>query len=361
MLRQSLCKILLAGLLSTVLSLQAAYIAKAGNSAEEDTMTKIADINASQNQEKQLVLAGGCFWGVQEYFSRIPGVFSAEAGYAQSQKANPGYEEVCSGSTGACEAVLIKYDPRLAPLSLLLKHYFKIIDPLAHNRQGNDVGTQYRTGIFYLNQDDKPEIDKIMAEVAAKVGKPLAVETGELKNFYRAEDYHQDYLKKNPGGYCHISFASLNDPALKAYERPDDASLKATLEPESYNVTRQNGTERPFTGKYNEFSEPGIYVDIVSGQPLFASDAKFKSSCGWPAFARPIANNAVKASRDLSHGMDRIEIRSSLADSHLGHVFNDGPKELGGLRFCINSAALRFIPLKDMDKEGYGAYKKFVK
>lgn len=306
----------------------------------------------------EIVFAGGCFWGVQEYFSRVPGVTSTETGYAQSAVANPTYRQVCSGATGAAEAVRIVFDPERVPLALLARRLFRIIDPVSLNRQGNDFGTQYRTGIYYVSPEQKPILESVMAEEQRKYRQPLAVELAPLANFYPAEDYHQDYLKKNPGGYCHISFESLNDPELASngqFRKPSREELKRTLAPEVYHVTQENGTERPFTGKYSQFDQPGIYVDAISGEPLFSSEDKFASSCGWPSFSAPISPRALVEKPDFSHGMSRTEVRSSVADSHLGHVFNDGPAERGGLRYCINSAALRFIPEAEMEKAGYGA------
>lgn len=314
--------------------------------------------DGDSEMKREIVLAGGCFWGVQEYFSRLSGVSATEAGYAQSRVESPTYRDVCSGNSGATEAVKITYDPARISLATILAHFFRIIDPVAVNRQGNDIGTQYRTGIYYQKPAEKAVAAAIMISEASRHSAPLAVELEPLENFYSAEDYHQDYLKKNPGGYCHINFDSLNDPAPASGAL--SAALKKQLPSEVWQVTQQNGTERPFSGKYNELAEPGIYVDVVSGEPLFASADKFSSGCGWPAFAAPIAPDAVLNKPDTSHGMQRVEVRSSIADSHLGHVFNDGPVERGGLRYCINSAALRFIPLKDMEKEGYGAYVREV-
>ncbi len=308
--------------------------------------------------QAEIVLAGGCFWGVQEYFSRLPGVIATEAGYAQSSQENPTYAEVCSGAPNAAEAVKIAYNPQIMPLRNILLHFFRIIDPISRNRQGNDVGAQYRTGIYFTRDADRRIAEEVMAAEQAKYGTPFAVELEQLVNFYPAEEYHQDYLKKNPGGYCHISFASIEDPELAPKAYP--AELKKRLTPEEWHITRENGTEAPFSGKYWNFDKPGIYVDITSGEPLFSSADKFPSSCGWPAFAAPIQPNALVRKRDQSHGMERVEVRSRNADSHLGHVFNDGPKELGGLRYCINSAAIRFIPLADMEKLGYGAFINMV-
>ncbi|MBD5553511.1 MAG: peptide-methionine (R)-S-oxide reductase MsrB [Desulfovibrio sp.] len=307
--------------------------------------------------KEEIVFAGGCFWGVQEYFSRVPGVLASITGYAQSAVPDPGYRQVCSGTTGAVEAVKIVFDPEVVSLELLAKRLFRIIDPLSVNRQGNDIGSQYRTGMYYATAKEAEILKRVLAEEQLRHSRPVAVELSPLKNFYPAEEYHQDYLKKNPGGYCHISFASLNDPELAsrpAQTRPDKTQLRHKLSPEQYHVTQENGTERPFTGKYWDFDKPGIYVDIVSGEPLFSSADKFPSACGWPSFSAPINKNALVEKPDFSHGMNRVEVRSKEADSHLGHVFPDGPADRGGLRYCINSASLRFVPLEDMEKEGYG-------
>ena len=299
----------------------------------------------------EIYLAGGCFWGVQEYFSRIPGVVSSTAGYARSRVPNPSYRQVCGGQTGAAETVRVVYDPSRVSLATLVRQYFKIIDPFSVNRQGNDVGSQYRTGVYYSDAAQRPELERLFAEKTREYGRPLAVELLPVENFYDAEVEHQDYLKKNPGGYCHISFDSLKDLPANG----DD--LKSRLSPMEYHVTQQNGTEPPFTGKYWDTDEPGIYVDIINGEPLFLSTKKFISSCGWPSFTAPVADSAVREKLDQSHGMIRTEVRADKSDSHLGHVFNDGPN--GSLRYCINSASLRFVPLSDMKKEGYGDYLKY--
>ena len=326
---------------------------------------------------REIWFAGGCFWGVEEYYSRIPGVLDVVSGYANGTTENPTYREVCSGRTGHAETVRITYDPARVRLETLARQFFRIVDPLSVNRQGNDVGSQYRTGLYYKDEADRDILAAVMAEEQKKYTKKLAVELLPLTAFYPAEEYHQDYLKKNPGGYCHISFDSLKDieppgpPGLAAvapagwldparYAKPDDAALKRTLSPEAYRVTRQAATERPFTGRYWRHDEPGIYVDIVTGEPLFSSRDKFESGCGWPSFTRPLDARVLTEHRDTSHGMTRTEVKSRAGGSHLGHVFPDGPKDRGGLRYCINSAALRFIPLAEMDREGYGELKSFV-
>lgn len=318
---------------------------------------------------KDIYFAGGCFWGVEEYFSRIAGVQDVTSGYANGHSDKPNYKEVCSGKTGYAEAVHVKYDPAVVSLETLTKQFFKIINPISVNRQGNDRGSQYRTGMYYADVTDKPTLEKVWEEIQAGYPQPLAVELEPLKNYYLAEDYHQDYLKKNPGGYCHISFDSLKDIPKESrnsldarhYSKPADAELKKLLTPAQYNVTQKSGTERAFSGQYWDHEEPGIYVDVVTGEPLFSSADKFYSRCGWPSFTQPISSLVVTEHQDKSFGMVRTEVRSRVGDSHLGHVFEDGPEDRGGLRYCINSVAIRFIPYDDMDKEGYSDLKTAVR
>jgi len=229
---------------------------------------------------------------------------------------------------------------------------------LSVNRQGNDSGIQYRTGIYYADVNQLPAIEAVYHAQELKAGAKLAVELEPLRNFYPAEDYHQKYLDKNPGGYCHIPlsmFSLQKERRQKETETPEE--LRKRIGDLSFEVTQNAETERPFTGEYDAFFEKGLYVDIVSGEPLFTSMDKYNSGCGWPAFSKPIEEDAVVESTDMSHGMIRTEVRSKGAGSHLGHVFNDGPKEAGGLRYCINSASLRFIPYEELDESGYGAYK----
>lgn len=311
---------------------------------------------------KEIYFAGGCFWGVEEYFSRIPGVYDTEAGYANGTVENPTYEQVCRTDTGFAEAVRLRYDPSLVSLETLTRQYFKVIDPTSVNRQGNDVGSQYRTGIYYTDEADRTGLESVMAEVGGNYTRPLATELKSLENYYPAEDYHQDYLKKNPGGYCHVDFGTLEDlapqgnggVALTPWVRPLKEELRAALTPEQYAVTQESATERAFTGEYWDSHERGLYVDVATGEPLFSSADKFDSGCGWPSFSVPIDDAAVSEREDGSHGMTRTEVRSGAGDSHLGHVFPDGPQDKGGLRYCINSAALRFIPYGEMEAEGYG-------
>lgn len=294
---------------------------------------------------KTIYFAGGCFWGTEHFFKQISGVVATTAGYANSRVPDPSYKDVCTGTTMAAEAVEVRYDPSRVGLRTLIAMYFLTIDPLSVNRQGNDIGTQYRTGIYYTNERQRHVAEEAVKSLSDSLRQQVAVEVMPLLNFYPAEEYHQDYLEKTPGGYCHIN------PELFARARNI-----GRLTPEQEAVTRHSATEPPFHNAYWDEDRDGIYVDVTTGEPLFLSTDKFNSGCGWPSFTRPISAKSLSEIPDTSHGMTRTEVRSTIGDAHLGHLFNDGPRERGGLRYCINSAALRFIPLEEMEKEGYGSY-----
>ena len=302
----------------------------------------------------EIYLAGGCFWGLEEYFSRISGVLQTSVGYANGQVETTNYQLI--KETDHAETVQVVYDEKVVSLREILLYYFRVIDPLSVNQQGNDRGRQYRTGIYYLEEADLPTVNTVVREQELLIGRKIAVEVEKLRHYILAEDYHQDYLKKNPGGYCHIDVRDAEKPLIDAanYEKPSQAVLKEKLSEESYRVTQEAATEAPFSNAYDQTFEEGIYVDITTGEPLFFAKDKFASGCGWPSFSRPISKELIHYYQDLSHGMERIEVRSRSGNAHLGHVFTDGPRELGGLRYCINSASLRFIAKDEMEEAGYG-------
>ena len=307
-----------------------------------------------EDEMAEIYLAGGCFWGLEEYFSRISGVLQTSVGYANGQVETTNYQLI--KETDHAETVQVVYDEKVVSLREVLLYYFRVIDPLSVNQQGNDRGRQYRTGIYYLEEADLPTINTVVREQELLIGRKIAVEVEKLRHYILAEDYHQDYLKKNPGGYCHIDVRDAEKPLIDAanYEKPSHAALRENLSEESYRVTQEAATEAPFSNAYDQTFEEGIYVDITTGEPLFFAKDKFASGCGWPSFIRPISKELIHYYQDLSHGMERIEVRSRSGNAHLGHVFTDGPQELGGLRYCINSASLRFIAKDEMEEAGYG-------
>ena len=296
------------------------------------------EITYMDTTDNVIYLAGGCFWGMEQLMQSIPGVIDAESGYANGTcEADADYKTVCKGETGFRETVRVEYDPEQVSLDALLMAYFYVIDPTVQNRQGNDRGSQYQTGVYFTNESARETVKRI-AEIERGRSEKFFVEIGPLKNYYPAEEYHQNYLEKNPGDY----------------QKPAAESIRDKLTAEQYRVTQESGTERPFTGEFWDKFEKGIYVDVVTGEPLFSSTDKYESGCGWPAFTKPIEEPAVVELEDLSHGMRRTEVRSRAGDSHLGHVFTGDPESPNGVRYCINSAALRFVPYAKMKAEGYG-------
>ena len=303
---------------------------------------------------KSIYLAGGCFWGTAHLMKQVAGVTRATAGYANSIVPHPTYREVCTGRTEAAETVHVEYDDNRVSLDTLLRLYFKSIDPLSVNRQGGDAGTQYRTGIYYTDPQDRPVIEAALATLQRRHTAPLAIEFGPLVNFYPAEEEHQDYLTKHPGGYCHVNPALFAEArAIKPVDNAGKEELRHRLTPLQWAVTQTGATEQPFVNEYDHEFRRGIYVDVTDGTPLFLSSRKYDSGCGWPAFTRPIGPELITEHTDTSYGRIRTEVRSSSSGAHLGHVFPDGPADQGGLRYCINSAALRFIPVEEMAAQGY--------
>ena len=322
--------------------------------------------------EKEAVFAGGCFWCLEPPFEALRGVKSVVSGYTGGTVENPTYEQVLAGTTGHYEAVRVSYDNDIVSYQELLDVFWRNIDPTDRYGQFYDKGSQYHTAVFYSNNAEKrlAERSKDNLNTSGKFDEPVVTEIIRVRKFYPAEDYHQDYYKKNPDRYYAYAEGSgrkgflarvWEDEEWSMFKKPSDSELKEKLTSLQYDVTQKDATERAFSNEYWDNHEDGIYVDVVSGEPLFSSTDKYESGTGWPSFTRPIDSSFVVNKTDRSLFSVRTEVRSRYADSHLGHVFNDGPADQGGLRYCMNSASLRFIPVERMAEEGYEEYLSLFK
>lgn len=311
-------------------------------------------------QWKLATFAGGCFWCMVSPFDEQPGIKEVISGYTGGHTENPTYEEVCSDTTGHYEAVQIVYDPAIFPYKRLLELFWQQIDPTDAGGQFNDRGSSYRTAIFYHDEEQKELAEASKAELAAsgRFQKPIVTEIMPAGPFYRAEEKHQHYYKKNSFHYNLYKEGSGRAKFIReSWKRQKtDQQLREELTPLQYEVTRNNATEPPFHNEYWDHTAEGIYVDIISGEPLFSSTDKYDAGCGWPSFTKPLRRMELAEKLDTSHGMRRIEVRTKTSDSHLGHVFDDGPGP-DRARYCINSAALRFVPKDKLEEEGYGEFK----
>lgn len=348
--------LLLTGLLFIIGSLGACQRSKLSKEAVQKA--PLPKEESMQQDIREIVLAGGCFWGVEAYFQRVPGILDTSVGYANGKDDETSYERL--SQTDHAEAVRLHYDAHRIHLAEIFDRFFRIIDPRAVNRQGPDIGRQYRSGIYVSDAQSERIAKASLAYLASQLQENSAIALEPLRNFVEAESYHQDYLEKHPGGYCHISLAQASEPLYPVESLPSDAELKAKLSELAYHVLREQGTEAPGSSPLNHEQGLGIYLDRASGQALFSSLDKYDAGCGWPSFTKGLTTDVLFYAEDLRHGRERMEVLAKGSQGHLGHVFEDGPRAAGGRRYCINGAILRFLPKEKMAEEGYAAFLPYL-
>ncbi|ROV57619.1 peptide-methionine (R)-S-oxide reductase [Vibrio ponticus] len=368
--------------LSLILPLLAILLIAASFFGQADSETSTTK---SSGKTEIATLAGGCFWCTESDLEKLPGVLDVVSGYSGGTLENPSYKQVASGKTNHIEVIQVTFDPEQVSYEQVLDQFFRHIDPTDDKGSFVDRGPQYRPAIFYHTPEQQQVAQSFMAEIEALgvFKKPLKTELRPFQTFWLAEDYHQDYYKRNSVRYKYYRYSSGRDSYLdeifgsdrnanpvtlrkmiddnkiltqgKIYKKPSDTELRNSLTELQYYVTQKDGTERAFDNEYWDNKAEGIYVDVVTGEPLFSSTDKYRSGTGWPSFTKPINDAFVVTQTDYKLVYPRTEVRSRFGDSHLGHVFKDGPKPTG-LRYCMNSAAMRFIAKEDLTKEGYQEY-----